>query len=210
MNAIFSLFATLYFLMLGLHVLGMIVSGIWLAILGDWVSILYGLLSIPVSYVILNIALGPVLLILKPIIYFIEKGRMFLFYVFVILRYTYHFAVITGWCILVFYFFERRATVDSLIPVLIWSFGSALSYWEWITQKEVNSGSEASILITCFSQIGYVMMILLTIIMAITIINILKVFIVVMLIGIIFQFAFTIQGTIAQYIVPISDDPTVE
>lgn len=210
MNAILSLFATLYFLIRDLHVLGMIVSGIWLAILGDWISILFGVLAIPVAYVILNIALGPLLLFLKPSLYFIKKGQIFLFYVFVILRFTYHFAVIIAWCALVFYFFERQATVESMIPVLIWSFGPALSYWEWITQKEVNSGSEASIIITFFSQIGYIMMILLNIITAIAIIDILKIFIVVMLIGMIFQCTFTIREIRPQHIVPISDDPAIE
>ncbi|MBC8402660.1 MAG: hypothetical protein H8E14_14330 [Candidatus Marinimicrobia bacterium] len=195
MKAILALFAVLGIPFAILNMLGGIVSGIWLAILGDWGSIGHGLLAMIISSLVLGIALMPSLLLVGPSAYFAEKGFIFLFYVFAFLSSIYVVAVITAWCGAVLYFFAGRATSYTWIPILIWSYGVALGPWQWMAQKEAQGGNgEASLTTTFFAQIGYVVMILTAMFMQVTIFDVLLIFVVIMLIGLIFQFAATIQG----------------
>lgn len=177
-----------------LNMAGGILSGVWLVILGDWGSIGYGMLAMVISSFGLGIALMPSALLTGAGVYFAEKERKILFYAFAFLDNIYIIAVMAAWCWAVFFFFVMRATGDTLIPVLIWSYGVALGPWQWITEKETRGGEgEASLVITLFAQIAYVAMILVFIFTRVAIIHVLTVFIVIMLIGMLFLFALNIQ-----------------
>lgn len=207
MKTILALFAALGIPFAILNMLGGIVSGIWLAILGDWGSIGYGFLAMIVSSFVLGIALMPMLLLAGPSVYFAEKGIMFLFYVFAFLSSIYVVVVMTAWCGAVMYFYAERATSETWIPILIWSYGVALGPWQWMAQKDAQGGGgEASIATTFFAQIGYVVMILMAMFMRVTILDVLSVFVVIMLVGVIFQFAVNIQAMVSVHSYDEFDD----
>ena len=195
MKAILMLFTVLGIPLTILNMLGGVVSGVWLAILGEWGSIGYGVLAMIFSGFVLGIALMPSLLFAAPAAYFAEKGIVFLFYIFAFFSSIYVVALMTAWCGAVLYFFAMRATSDTWIPILIWSYGVALGPWQWMAQKDAQGGGgEASMATTFFAQVGYVVMILMAILMRVTIADLLSVFIVIMLVGVFFQCAFAVQS----------------
>lgn len=64
-----------------------------------------------------------------------------------------------------------------------------------MAQKEAQGGGgEGSIATTFFAQIGYVVMVLMALFGRVTIIDVLTAFVIIMLVGIIFQFVLTIQA----------------
>ncbi|MDZ7841650.1 MAG: hypothetical protein U5R46_12680 [Gammaproteobacteria bacterium] len=209
MNAIFSLFGLLAIPLAILNLLGGLVSGIWLAVLGDWGSIGYGLLAMFISIFVLSVALVLSILLTGPGAYFANKGMMFPFYVFAFLGHLYTAAIITIWCGGVLYFFSDRATTESFIPVLIWSYGVALGPWQWMTQKEIEGGrGEKEMVTTFFAQIGYVVMVLMALFWSVTIVDVLTAFIIVMLVDIIFELFMTIQAmSLAQVANQDYDEP---
>ena len=195
MKPILMLFTALGIPLAILNMLGGVISGIWLAILGEWGSIGYGVLAMVFSGFVLGIALMPSLLLAAPAAHFAEKEIVFLFYMFAFLSSIYVAVLMTAWCGAVLYFFATRATSDAWIPILIWSYGVALGPWQWMAQKDVQGGGgEASMATTFFAQVGYVVMILMAIFMRVTIADLLSVFIVIMFIGIFFQFALAVQS----------------
>ena len=195
MKAILMLFTVLGIPLTILNMLGGVVSGVWPAILGEWGSIGYGVLAMIFSGFVLGIALMPSLLFAAPAAYFPEKGIVFLFYIFAFFSSIYVVALMTAWCRAVLYFFAMRATSDTWIPILIWSYGVALGPWQWMAQKDAQGGGgEASMATTFFAQVGYVVMILMAILMRVTIADLLSVFIVIMLVGVFFQCAFAVQS----------------
>ena len=195
MKAILMLFTVLGIPLAILNVLGGVVSGIWLAILGEWGSIGYGVLAMVFSGFVLGIALMPSLLFAAPGAYFAEKGIVWLFYIFAFLSSIYVVALMAAWCGAVLYFFAIRATSDTWLPILIWSYGVALGPWQWMAQKDAQGGGgEASMASTFFAQVGYVVMILMAILIRVTIADLLSVFIVIMLIGVFFQCALAVQS----------------
>ena len=178
-----------------LNLFGGLVSGIWLAILGEWGTIGYGLIIIFVGTFFLGLALFPTALLTGPAAFFIERPKMvFLTYPFLFLGNLYVIALITVWCGGVLYFFDLRADVSSFIPTLIWSYGVALGPWQFMAQKEAQAGTgDGSVMTTFFAQVGFVVMILMAIFMPVSLANVMIVFIVIMLIGLVFQFTVAVQ-----------------
>jgi len=181
-----------------LNLLGGIISGVWLAILGEWGEIFRGILFMIVAGFAISIALMPSLIFATPAAMAIEKGKKLLGMFFGSLSILYTIALITTWCVWVMYLFAGSANDNSLIPLLIWSYGVALAPWMWLAQKDQQGdGNEYSIFITFFAQVSYILgMILL--VFGSTFVVIAIVFATIMLIGGILQIYIAFGGEIKK------------
>ena len=141
-----------------LNMLGGIVSGIWLAFLGEWGAIGRGLIIMVISGFAISFALMPALLFAAPAAIAIEKGKKIIGAIFGSLSVLYTVALITVWCIWIMVMFASSATENSLVPLLIWSYGVALGPWMWLAQKDQHGGgNEFSIFTTFCAQIAYIL-----------------------------------------------------
>lgn len=191
----FSKFAAALAVPLGLlNMLGGIVAGIWLAVLGKWGIIGYGVAALFVSGFGLGIAMMPGLLFAAPAAMLHEKGNKLGFYFFGFLGALYTVAVLTAWCIAVLYFFARQANADSIIPILLWSYGVATGPIGWLAQKEAQGGGgEGAMISTFFAQVAYVIVILAVFFFSVSLIDVIILFGAVMAIGLVFQFRIASQ-----------------
>jgi len=156
-----ALITVLMLPLLILNMLGGIASGIWLAILGEWWAIGYGLLAFFASAFVLSFVLLPGVVFAGPAAMLAERGRNILALPFVFLGGLYVYAVVTAWCVLVFYFFMRHANADNHLPLLIWSYGVATGPWSFLASKESQGGGDAGVganFATFFAQVAYVVM----------------------------------------------------
>jgi len=145
-----------------LNFFGGIVSGIWLAILGDWHVIIQGVIFLIFSSFAISFALMPSLLFAAPAALAIQKGKNVLGIILSVPALLYTVALITAWCLWVFWLFSSSADGHNLIPLLIWSYGVAISPWSWLAQKESQGGGgEAAIFVTFFAEIACVATIIL-------------------------------------------------
>ena len=170
-----------------INMLGGIISGIWLAILGEWGLIGYGLLALIISSFIIGIALIPAMIFAAPSIALIEKGHKFIGYIIGMLGMIYTIGILSAWCLVVLITYMREATPDSIIPVLIWSYGVATGPISYMAQKEMQSGNEFSGITTFFLQIAYIITILAILFIRINFFDVLVIFGVVMTVAIIIQ-----------------------
>ena len=109
-----------------LNIFGGIIAGIWLAILGQWSIIGYGLLIlIGCLFVefILALVMIPGLLFVLPASALHKKGYKLSAYLFEFLLGFYIMTVLTVWCMGILTFFVKQAGSNSLIPILLWSYG---------------------------------------------------------------------------------------
>ena len=157
MNATLALFSVP---LMSLNILGGAVSVIWLAILGEWRTIGYGLIPLISGIFVLSFALLPSTLLVKPVAYFVERGKPpFLIYPFVFLTLLYLIALMTAWCGSILYFFVSHADANSLIPSFIWSFFVAFGPWQFLAVHDIRAGAgNYSSLTVVFGQIGYLIM----------------------------------------------------
>jgi hypothetical protein len=156
MQAIFSLLAIPFVL---LNMLGGIVSGIWLAVLGQWWAIGYGIAAIFFSSFAIGLAMMPGLIFAAPAAMLAQKGKLILAFPLMLLSQFYTYVVIIAWCIFVFNSFVSNSTLSSFWPLLIWSYGVALSPLTYMSQREQQAGNgEGSVMTTFFAQIAYVVM----------------------------------------------------
>ncbi len=190
MTLLQALVALLMVPLMVLNFFGGIGSGIWLAILGEWWAIGYGFVGL-FSHFLLGIILMPGLALGVPAALLLEKGMTILAFPFVFLSQVYTYAIITGWCILVFYIFMSRADHDTFWPLLIWSYGVALGPWMYMAQKEMQGGTgDAAAMTTFFAQIAYITMALVGIFTRASIVDLVMVFGGIMLLGMLIQTAF--------------------
>ena len=101
-----------------LNALGGVASGIWLVVLGEWWALGYGLIGL-VSHFLLGLILAPGLIFLAPAGVLLSKQKSFFAFPLLLLGYAYTCAVLTTWCIFVFYAFMTRADADTFWPLLI-------------------------------------------------------------------------------------------
>ena len=167
---------------------GGIVAGIWLAILGQWGSIGYGLLMLVGGGFLLWITMMPGMLFEAPATAYSEEGNKPAFYFLVFLRTVYPFAVLTRGCVLVLNFFARRADSSSIIPMLLWSYGVATSPIAWLAQRDIQSFNEYAMVSTFFSQVAYLLVVLVVLFVGASALEVLVLFGIVMLIGLAMQF----------------------
>jgi len=141
-----------------LNLLGGIVSGIWLAVLGEWGEIFRGILFFFISGFAISFALMPSLLFAAPAAMAIERGKRVLGVFFGSLSVFYTVGLMTVWCLWVLWLFTSSATENSLIPLLVWSYGVALGPWMWLASKDQQGGgNEFSMMTTFFAQVAYIL-----------------------------------------------------
>jgi len=76
-------------------------------------------------------------------------------YCFLLLSSAYTFGIITVWCVAVMWFFLQRATEsDSLIPLLLWSYGVAIGPLGYMASKEREN--VASTFTVFFAALAYI------------------------------------------------------
>lgn len=172
-----------------LNIFGGIISGIWLAILGEWGLIGYGILALLGSGMGLGLAMAPALIFAAPTAAMLEKGNKVGVYFFVLLSTIYTVGILTAWCILVLVYYIKHADADSIIPVLIWSYGIATGPIVWLAQKDLQSGNEYAMVTTIFIEVAYILTILAILLVGVSLLNVLALFGVVMSIGLIVQFS---------------------
>lgn len=172
-----------------LNLFGGIVSCIWLAILGEWRLIGYGILALLVSSMGLGLAMAPGLIFAGPAAVMLEKGNKICGYFFGLISTIYKDAVLTAWCILILIYYTKHVDSDSIIPVLIWSYGIATGPIVWLAQKDLQSGNEYAMITTFFIEVAYILTILAILLVEVSLLNILVLFGVVMSIGLIVQFS---------------------
>lgn len=170
-----------------LNILGPIVSGVWLAILGEWRAIGHGITGLLISPLVAGLALAPSLCLDYITAMFSEKNVKAGEYVFAFLSGLYTVAIITVWCIVVLRFFANRADAHSVIPMLIWSYGTATGVWHWAAQKS-GEGFVSTSLATFFPQLGYITMINMAL-FGFTVAEVTNAFVVVMVAGWLLQFS---------------------
>lgn len=163
---------------------GIIVSGIWLAILGEWGPIKMGFILFFIAHFTLSIVLMPTALLAVAGTHCAVKGKTFGMLCFSALSNLYIIVLVTVWCHGILYMFLEDATSSSLIPVLIWSYEVATGPWAYRAAKDQGF---ASILYTFLAQLAYIVIILLIIFSSVTFIQQLKVFSGFMLLGLVFQ-----------------------
>lgn len=184
-----ALIALLIVPLMLLSLLGGIVSGIWLAILGQWWAIGYGVAGLFLTF-ILGLIQMPGLLFGIPAVLLLERRRTVLAFPFILLSQLYTYAVVTAWCMLVFYLFISRASQDSFWPLLIWSYGVALGPWMFLAEKDQQADPDApATFTTFFAQISYIVTALVVILDGVPLLTLTMIFGGVMLIGMLIQTA---------------------
>jgi hypothetical protein len=168
-----------------MNLLGGLISGIWLAFLGHWGLIGYGFLIIAFASFGIGFAMMPSLLFAVPAMSLIEKGNNFFGYIFLLLSSLYTYGILTLWCILILTYYMNQVDNDSIIPVLIWSYGVATGPIGFIAQKERN---EYSVIATFFIKIAYFISIISIYFIGLTFLNLLIIFGITMSIGLLIQF----------------------
>ena len=171
------------------NMFGGIVSGIWLAILGEWGLIGYGLLALMVSGMAIGLAMAPGLLFAAPAAAMLEKGHKIGGFFFGFLSTLYTVGILTAWCILVLVYYTKQANADSIIPILIWSYGIATGPIVWLAQKDLQSGNEYAMITTFFIEIAYILTILGILFVGVSLLDVIVLFGVIMLVGMVVQFS---------------------
>lgn len=189
MKAFAKLLSVLAFPLFILNIFGDIVSGIWLAILGEWGLIGYGILALLISGMGIGLAMAPGLLFAVPAAAMLEKGNKIGGYFFGLLSTIYTVGILTAWCILVLVYYTKQANADSIIPVLIWSYGIATGPIVWLAQKDLQSGNEYAMITTFFIEVAYILTILAILFVGVSLLNVVVLFGVVMSIGLVVQFS---------------------
>jgi hypothetical protein len=171
-----------------LNLLGGLVGGIWLAIVGEWAAIGIGIAALFVAAFALGFALMPALVFAVPAVKMEESGNKLGSYFFVVLGSCYTIAVFSFWCIGVLFYFLDQATMNTVIPLLLWAYSVATSPISYMAQKEmVEVGNEQSVIFAIFSQIAMIAVIIGLFVAPIDFVNSISVFIAIMFAGLLVQ-----------------------
>ncbi len=172
-----------------INMFGGIVSGIWLAILGEWSLIGYGLLALMVSGIAISLAIAPSLLFAVPAAAMFEKGHKIRGAFLGFLGTLYTVGILTAWCILVLVYYTKQANAESIIPVLIWSYGIATGPIVWLATKDLQSGNDYAMLTTFFIEIAYILTILGILFIGVSLLDVIILFGIIMFVGMVVQFS---------------------
>jgi len=145
-----------------LNLFGIIVGGIWLAILGEWRLIGIGVFLMFTSHWIISISLYPNILLSGLAFYFLKKFKPVSLFIGYILQ-LYTNILIVGSCIGAFYICSGYHKGDiglGYIPYLLWAWGMALGPWQYFASKELDNDFT---LMTLFSASAFFLLFLLSI-----------------------------------------------
>jgi MFS family permease len=138
-----------------LNFLAGIVGGIWLAYLGYWHVILVGLGLAFLGTFVISLLLIPSMLFIIP---FVSSERLaesrIVMVPLSILSVGYTYSIMGVWAIAIFWYFSVIVGAEATVPVILWSYSTATAVWNYLAQKEVQSGNEFSGLSATFNQFG--------------------------------------------------------
>lgn len=178
-----------------LNMFGGIIAGVWLAVLGEWWALGLGLLVVIISSFVLSLAVLPSIALAAGAV-LAGKRSKFAFLLLGLLSNLYVVAIMTTWCVGALFAFMSRATEQSWIPLLIWSYGAATGPWSYMASKESESGGgDSSVMAAFFAQVAYLAMVLVGIFVGGSVVTLAKVFAGVMLIGVAMQLIFAYLAT---------------
>jgi hypothetical protein len=195
MKVLVGLITALSIPLMILNMLGGIVSGIWLAILGEWGAVGTGILLFFISTWLLSFALIPSLLFAAPAAYCADKGKTFGLVCFGALTSIYTLGLVTVWCCSILFLFVKDATVSSLIPRLIWSYGVATGPWTYMASKDQGEGGEgfASTMAVFLAELAYLVIIFLVLFGPVSLPGAIRVFGGFMAVGLVIQLTLVVM-----------------
>lgn len=157
MKTVARLLSALMLPLAALNMLGGIVSGIWLVALGDWRPVVVGVVGLFFTHHILGFAFLPGAAFAIPGMHFLRRGNRPAAYISLFLSQLYTAAVITAWATLVMVLFVGRATPDTILPLLLFSYGVATGPLAYLAQQEQKSGGgEAAVVSTVAAEFAYI------------------------------------------------------
>jgi hypothetical protein len=130
-------------------------GGIWLAILGDWKSIFVGIaisIGMPFAFTIVTLPSAGLGMILFGLI---NKGQKAPAAILGFINMIYTNVVIAIWVVMVFGYFLERAGGRSIIPYLLWGYGTMMAPLSYMASKDGPEGSPANTLALTFAQLCY-------------------------------------------------------
>jgi hypothetical protein len=194
-GALTGLFTLILVPLMLMNIFGGIVSGVWLVCVGEWRIVGVGLLVGLFGVVPISIAIMPSLLFAVPAANLIERGSILLGVVLGIPATLYTVAVMAGWSYLVFSVAFSLAAERQSIPILLWSYGVAAFPWSYMASEE-NRASEggSSTMYAFFVSLAYLLMVLLRIIGGAGFSTCVTALLVVMVIGVLFQFVVVVAS----------------
>lgn len=154
-----------------------LVAGVWLAILGEWSIIGLGVIFWFFSNKALGYALIPSLAFSIPASRCLLRGNATAFLYLGAMSSVYVHGLTAIWCCCIVFGFMKIGAPNSLVPILIWSFGVACEPWVYIARQEFESSqSDESLLMKSFvsmiavylTQVGFILMCFLIVLMSTT------------------------------------------
>ncbi|HYG23359.1 MAG TPA: hypothetical protein VEH04_11300 [Verrucomicrobiae bacterium] len=144
-----SLVAILVLPLMILNMLGGLISAIWLLVLGEWKPVALGSVTFLFSGPALGMALIPsVIFAMRPAEQCERSGNQVGVLIFGFVGFAYTFALFSVWCMAVMLCAVRISSGSTLLPLLLWSYGVALSPILWLAKKDQEGGRNE------FSAIG--------------------------------------------------------
>jgi len=123
---------------------GDIVAGIWLLILGRWTALGIGLAALFLGWFVISLALMPGLLFAVPGMKCLQSGYRCGALFFIFLVNLWQAAIFMIWCLTILYLFRTMADTKSLFPILLWSYGTAISPLQYIGSKGAEERESAN------------------------------------------------------------------
>lgn len=135
-----------------LNVFGLIVSGIWLAWLGMWSDLRWGIGLMIVGGLCLAVLLTPSFAFIAAAGVWIERNRhsRIIVPLCVLLGSLCLIAAIALWCLNVLWLFAADASEQTVIPLLLWSYGVAILPIMVIVGEDARHNQESSAGFTAF------------------------------------------------------------
>lgn len=196
LNAFGKIFGVLTVPLVLINIVGIIVAGIWLAILGKWKLIGGGIAASFISGYGLGMAMMPGLLFVMPAAVFFEKGQRLVAHFFGALSQLYTIVILTVWCMGVLYSFVKQADSSSIVPILLWSYGVAMAPISWLAQKERDN--EYTTISTFFAQVAYILVILAILFIKVSLLDVTILFVIVMFVSWIVEYLLALAITLER------------
>jgi len=189
-----------------LNIASGIVAGVWLAFLGQWYAIFQGIVLGAIGHWLISLLLIPGFFLFgMPGVLFEEKGKKLPAYFFVILSQIYLGVIVTLWCVGTLRMFTQQADESSLIPMLLWSYDTALAPLVFLARCDFRAGNERTFVVVFFAAVGLAILILLILFSKPTLFLGYAVFALIMCVSVVLQVAVAIGSDIVESRLMASD-----
>ena len=141
-----------------------ILGGIWLAFLGQWGVILAGFALMMGGAFLVSILLLPSMIFMMALLLVNEKlaASAFAMVPLALLSITYTYCIMGLWAVGIFWYFSNSVSTNAMIPAIFWSYSIATSVWNYLAQKDAQSGNNYAAMTSFFNQIGCVSLMIYT------------------------------------------------